>query len=96
MEEQAPFTILALQAKAESREEDTYSKSNEETVKDQLHVNISGSPTRMQVDEELEAPILKRQHVEATMAPHDLPKTSGIDLTPKATCPVYHSARANK
>ena len=86
IEEQAMFTILALQAEAESREEHT-EQEDEETNKDQLHTNISWSPTRMQVDEELEAPILKRQHSEATMAPQDLPKTSGIDLMPKASAP---------
>ena len=79
MEEQAPFTILALQAEAESREEHT----DEETNEDQLHTNISG----MQVDEELEVPIMKRQHSEATMDPQDLPKTSVIDLTPKSFAP---------
>ena len=39
----------------------------------------------MQVDEELGAPVLKRQPVEAATAPQDLPMTSGINLTPKAS-----------
>ena len=76
MEEQAPFTILALQAEAETREEDTM-QEDEETAKDQLSRRcLRVSSERMQVDEELEAPVLKRQQLEATMTPQDLPKTT--------------------
>lgn len=41
----------------------------------------------MQVDEELESLILKRQQVEAAVATPKLPTTSGIEMTPKAPAP---------
>ena len=65
IEELAPFTILALQAEDNTRDENTEQESGE-PAKDLSHVDTQGLTIIMQADEELGAPVLKRQPVEAS------------------------------